>query len=370
MKSLLASLAGLAVVASSAHAGAEGSPRFHARAGAAHAVGGPQSNEFNAGGAGSGTLELPFASRLGVQAGASAIVLAKGEAPADATLARTGTGSAFLGTLGMRLRAFGRERVAGPWIDSNVGVAQTGDLTRPVFDAHLGWDVRVSPRSRLDVGPFVGYTQIFQPDTELRGSDARILTAGIAISLGAKERSLPPPPANEKTAPEIAPPPMLVPDHDAFAEAVDVCPDGAPPSDDGCGNGVRIFEDRILLDDVVHFDFDSARVRKVSHPLVERVAKFINAHPDIIDIRIDGHADEIGTTEYNQRLSEARARSMRDLLTHFGVDPARLRVVAHGKSRPKIVTLKREAQNRRVELFITRERVEASVTAGHGRSAQ
>lgn len=365
----LALLAAAVGVTATTTAAAE-EPRFHGRAGAAHAVAGPQSDEFNAGGAGSGGIELPFASRFGVQASAGAIVLAKGDAPKDAAIAPTSTGAAFLGTLGVRARAFGRERVAGPWIDSNVGVAQTGGLTRPAFDAHLGWDVRVSHQSRLDVGPFVGYTQIFQPDSELRASDARILTAGISISLGAKERGRPAPPSNETTAPPPPPPPPMVEDHDALAEAYDVCPDGAPPAEDGCGSGVRIFEDRILLDDVVHFDFDSARIRFDSHGLVQRVAAFINGHPDIVDVRIDGHADEIGTEEYNQKLSEARATSMREMLVRFGVDRARLRVVAHGKSNPKIVTLKREAQNRRVELFITRERVEASMAAGHGRSAQ
>lgn len=326
-------------------------------AGGAHAVGGTQQNEFGTGGTGAGTVELPATSRLGVQATAGAFVLSKGEAPKDAAIAETSTGAAFLGTLGVRLRAYGATRVAGPWIDGNVGVAHTGDLTRPAFDAHLGWDVRVSRTSRVDVGPFVGYTQVFQPNDNLRSSDARILSAGIAISLGAKERARPAePPSAEKPLPPPPPPMPIIEDHDGLADATDVCKDGEAVGEDGCGDGVRIFEDRILLEDVVHFDFDSARIRSKSHPLVKKIAQFIESHKDIVDISIEGHADEVGTEEYNQKLSEARARSMRQMLIWFGVSGDRLRVVAHGKSMPKIVTLKPEVQNRRVEMFVTRER--------------
>ncbi len=355
----------LALLVWSARASAE-EPRVHVSAGGAHAIGGAQASEFGAGGAGAGTIELPATPRIGVQASAGALVLSKGDAPKDAGIAPTGTGAAFMGTMGLRFRAFGATKVAGPWIDSNVGVAHTGDLTRPAFDAHLGWDVRVSRTSRIDVGPFVGYTQIFQPDSELRGSDARILTAGISISLGAKERARPAEPQGaEKPLPQLAPPPppVFVQEHEEVAEAFDVCKDGAPPTEDGCGDGVRIYEDRILLEDIVHFEFDSARIRRQSHPLVRNIARFIGEHADIVDISIEGHADEVGTDEYNQKLSEARALSMKTMLVASGVDSSRLRVVAHGKSQPKIVTLRPEVQNRRVELFVTRTRDGGNVAA-------
>lgn len=362
----------LSLLAWSSHALAV-EPRVHVAAGGAHALGGPQSSEFGAGGAGTGTVELPATSRLGVQAGAGALVLSKGDAPKDSGLAPTGTGAAFMGTMGVRLRAFGATRVAGPWIDSNVGVVHTGDVTRPAFDAHLGWDIRVSQTSRIDVGPFVGYTQIFQPNAELRGDDARILTAGLSVSLGAKERARPAePPSRERPLPQMAPPPppVFVQEHEEVAEAVDLCKDGAPPTEDGCGDGVRIFEDRILLDDVVHFEFDSAKIHKKSHGLVRNIAHFIKDHEDIVDITIEGHADEVGSDEYNKKLSEARATSMKTLLVANGVEATRLRVVAHGKSQPKIVTLKREVENRRVELFVTRTREAGNVAASHGRSSR
>ena len=363
----LSSFAFLPLLAWSLPASAE-EPRFHVAAGGARAVGGEQSSEFATGGAGSGTIELPATSRLGLQGSAGAMVLSKGESPKDGTVAAKGTGAAFLGTVGVRLRGYGETRVAGPWMDVNGGVAHTGDLTRPAFDAHVGWDFRVSGTSRLDVGPFVGYTQIFQPDAELRGGDARVLVAGFSVSIGKKERARPAEPVGpEQNSP--LPEPQIF-DHDALAEAYDVCSDGDPPGDYGCAGEVRLFEDRILLDDIVHFAFDSAAIRERSYRLVRNVARFISAHPDIVDVSIEGHADQVGTETYNQRLSEARARSMRNLLVRFGVASTRLRVIAHGKSRPLVATLSREEQNRRVELFVTRERESKSVASAPGKGSR
>ncbi len=345
------------VLAWSAPAFAEDA-RFHVAAGGAHALGGSQSSEFGVGGAGAGTIELPATSRLGVQASAGAVALTKGDPPSDSAVAPKSSGGAFLGTAGVRLRAYGATRVAGPWIDSNVGLAFTGGLTRPAFDAHLGWDVRVSSSSRIDVGPFVGYTQIFQPDAELRPSDARILTAGLSFSLGAPERARPAEPVRrpESPTPPPAPPPPSMESSAEVADATSVCPDGEVAGSEGCVGEIRVFEDRIQLDDVVYFDFDSAKISQKSHRLVRNIARFINQHDDIVDISIEGHADEVGTEAYNQKLSEARATAMRDLLVRYGVEAFRLRIIGHGSLRPKHVVFKRDMQNRRVELYVTRTR--------------
>jgi OOP family OmpA-OmpF porin len=341
--------------------------RFHVAAGGAHAAGGTQASEFGAGAGGGATVELPVAARIGVQAGAGAVFLSKGDAPKDPTIAPTSTGAAVLGTVGVRVRGYGRERVAGPWVDANVGGAHSGALLRPAFEAHVGWDVRLSHASRIDVGPFLGYAQIFQPDSSLRPSDARILTAGISVSLGAREQARQPdrPPVEQKLPPVAPPPPAPEP----FAEAPPMCPDGEPAGDEGCPAEVRIFENRIVLDDVIYFDFDSARVGARSQRLVRNVARFINGRSDIVDVSIEGHADEVGTDDYNQQLSEERAVAMRELLVQGGVEGHRLRVVAHGKKHPKIQNAGREPQNRRVEMYVTLVREEPRVAAGgHGRN--
>jgi len=327
--------------------------RFHATAGGAHAVGGDQQREFGFGGGGSASVELPVGRALGVQATAAVLALSKGDPPEDPSLAAKGTGAAFLGTVGVRFRPLGGMRTAGPWIDANGGVAQTGANGRVAVDAHLGWDFRVTDASRWDVGPFVGYTQILQSDNALRGDDARIAWAGIQVSLGAPERALPPP------WPEMGVVELPLRDQDGPLAVTDYCPppspvDGTAP--EGCPAAeVRVVEDRILIDDVIHFEFDSPRIRHASYPLVRSVASFIMAHPELTLVSIEGHADAQGTETYNLKLSEARAASTRALLVRFGVDERRLRVVGHGKSRLKVPTNAPEQANRRVEFIVTRD---------------
>lgn len=326
--------------------------RVHVTAGAAHAVGGTQQSEFGTGGGGSGTVELSVGNVMGVQASGGAVVLSAGAAPSDPNVAKQSTGSAFLGTVGVRFRPLGASRVAGPWIDANGGVAQTGSLSRLAVDAHVGWDFRVSEKTRWDVGPFIGFTQIMQPDVAFRPDDAHIAWAGIQLSLGASERprATPPPARDEQPAP-------VVRDVDGVAEVQDVCPpidaDGEVP--DGCpGHVVKLENDRLVLDDVIHFAFNSPVIRRMSTGLVHKVAQVIIETPDIVEVSIEGHADARGTEEYNQKLSEERGESTRAMLVQFGVDAARLHVVGHGKSQLLVATPLADVRNRRVEFIVVR----------------
>lgn len=325
--------------------------RVHVTAGAAHAVTGPQEREFGAGGGGSGTVELAVGNVMGVQASGGAVVLASGAAPTDPALARQSTGSAFMGTVGVRYRPFGAQRVAGPWIDANGGLAQTGGESHVAVDAHLGWDFRVAKQSRWDVGPFVGFTQIMQSDIALRPDDARIAWAGIQVSIGATPKARP------AELPNMERPQPVVRDDDGALTVEDVCPpigeDGYAP--DGCpGPVVTIVGDRIVLDDVIHFEFNSPKIRTRSTGLVRKVAELIVRTPHIQEVSIEGHADARGTEDYNLRLSEERAASTREMLIAFGVDSSALRVVGHGKSRLKVATPLADPRNRRVEFIVTK----------------
>lgn len=329
--------------------------RVHVTGGAAHAVGGTQEREFGAGGGGSATVELAVGNVLGVQATGGAIVLSAGSNPSDPTIAKQSTGSAFTGTVGVRFRPLGAYRVAGPWIDANGGLAQTGSEGRVAVDAHLGWDFRVSDQARWDVGPFIGFTQIMQSDITFRPDDARIAWAGIQLSLGASEKSRPVPVTSpgEKSEPQVR-------DIDGDAAAEDICPpvDEYGMAPEGCpGPEVKLVGDRLVLDDVIHFEFNSPVIRRKSTGLVRKVAQFIMENPDILDISIEGHADARGTEEYNQKLSEERAESTRAMLLSFGVDEARLHSVGHGKKQLKVATPFADPRNRRVEFIVVRSRV-------------
>ncbi|MCG6921791.1 MAG: OmpA family protein, partial [Acidobacteria bacterium] len=76
-------------------------------------------------------------------------------------------------------------------------------------------------------------------------------------------------------------------------------------------------------------------------------------------VSVNGHTDDVGTVEYNQKLSERRAEAVRDYLVEAGVPEGILSVTGHGKSRPLVPGTSEEARarNRRVELGIVNTRV-------------
>ena len=133
------------------------------------------------------------------------------------------------------------------------------------------------------------------------------------------------------------------------------------PKTNGCpaaGDQVRVVEDHIEYDDVILFDTDSPHVHHASWPILEKLAKFINANPDIQEVDITGHADERGTEAHNLQLSKFRAEAVKYLLVHFGVDDKRITTAGLGFSRPRAQghTEADWKQNRRVEFIITKVR--------------
>lgn len=161
--------------------------RFHGALGAGHAVGGTQQSEFGFGGKGQIHAELPLAPAIGVELGVGAVGLLSGSSPSTPNVAPQSTGFAGLGTLGVRLRPMGAKKVAGLWVDASGGLAASGGLMRLAFDINAGYDFRVG-KGRFDVGPFVGYTQILQPNDTLRPDDAHLLWVGVHVALGAREK--------------------------------------------------------------------------------------------------------------------------------------------------------------------------------------
>ncbi|MBX2799967.1 MAG: OmpA family protein [Myxococcales bacterium] len=118
---------------------------------------------------------------------------------------------------------------------------------------------------------------------------------------------------------------------------------------------VTVTDDRIEFTGTVYFAFDSDRLLRESHDILDEVALVINAYKRIRLIRVEGHADKWGTDEYNLDLSRRRARSVMNYLVESGeVDPARLETEGYGEERP---VSKVDRENRRVEFVIVRGRV-------------
>ncbi|MGC4092626.1 MAG: OmpA family protein [Polyangiaceae bacterium] len=153
-------------------------------------------------------------------------------------------------------------------------------------------------------------------------------------------------------------------DKDGILDVEDLCPfepetvngyadaDGCPDEDQ-----VRVLGDKIVLDDRVHFMVNSHIIRRESFGLLSRLAKLIKDHPEYVHVSIEGHADERGAEDFNQKLSENRASAVQDFLVKNGVAAARLSSKGYGSSKP-LVERKSELayfHNRRVEFIITRE---------------
>ncbi|MCX5841118.1 MAG: OmpA family protein [Deltaproteobacteria bacterium] len=108
----------------------------------------------------------------------------------------------------------------------------------------------------------------------------------------------------------------------------------------------------IRLGDVL-FDFDSARLRGDSKDKLEKVADLLKSRYPDREIIVEGHTDNIGDREYNQRLSMDRARSVAEYLKQrAGADKLSYR--GFGADRPITgnSTSEERQKNRRVEIII------------------
>jgi len=73
------------------------------------------------------------------------------------------------------------------------------------------------------------------------------------------------------------------------------------------------------------FAYKSAQIDSVSNPMLDQVAADMERFPRVI-LEVQGHTDNVGGLEYNQKLSEDRANAVRNALITRGVEPERLRV--------------------------------------------
>jgi len=103
----------------------------------------------------------------------------------------------------------------------------------------------------------------------------------------------------------------------------------------------------------VTFDTNSAEVRPGLYSEINRVAGVLTQYPNTL-IRVEGHTDSKGSSEYNMNLSLRRADAVKTLLIQRGVAENRIEEVGYGETMP-VATNDTEAgrqKNRRVEIKI------------------
>jgi len=133
-------------------------------------------------------------------------------------------------------------------------------------------------------------------------------------------------------------------DGDGVPDSMDKCPDtpkGATVNKEGCW----------ALKGIVLFGFGESTVKPEAYPLLDEVAVILEKNPDMKG-EISGHTDSTGPAEYNQMLSEKRARAVEEYLESKGIDASRFTSKGYGASNPIASndTLEGRKENRRVEL--------------------
>ena len=179
-----------------------------------------------------------------------------------------------------------------------------------------------------------------------------IAILALATTLGACHKKTPP-------VQPVPQPPVQTPDtagQGARRAAEQARADSIARANEAARNAAAASEDaRNVLAQTVYFDFDKADVRSDMQDVLNKKAAILRANPNVT-LRIDGHADERGTVEYNLALSLRRANAVRDYMTGFGVDVSRLEVAGFGEEKPVDPGHDESAwsKNRRAEFQITR----------------
>ena len=123
---------------------------------------------------------------------------------------------------------------------------------------------------------------------------------------------------------------------------------------------VTATEIKIDLAADVLFDFDKAEIKKQAEPALQNLATVLKANPGA-KVAIEGHTDGRGADDYNQKLSEARAASVKQwLVTNAQVEGANIATRGWGKTKPVAHNTRPDgsddpegrAKNRRVEIVV------------------
>lgn len=83
----------------------------------------------------------------------------------------------------------------------------------------------------------------------------------------------------------------------------------------------------------VYYEYDKAEVKPESYPALDEIVRMMNTYPELV-IEMGAHTDSKGTNAYNQKLSEARAKSVVAYLVSKGIDESRLLAKGYGELQP------------------------------------
>lgn len=153
-------------------------------------------------------------------------------------------------------------------------------------------------------------------------------------------------------------------DEDGIPDATDACPkepgEANPVAEkNGCPQFIKRIEgsSEIQILKQVQFQTGSAKILQNSFVILDEVVRLLKVNPDIAKLSIEGHTDNRGSDQLNEKLSADRAKSCMDYLIKKGIDAKRLTSSGFGPRKP-IDDNKTDAgrqRNRRTEFHIVEQ---------------
>lgn len=145
--------------------------------------------------------------------------------------------------------------------------------------------------------------------------------------------------------------------HNNFGECVKVVDNIQSPECQGVQTVAQrqVVSQRMSLAADTFFDFDRAVLKPAGKQELQRISNEVKSRgADVQKITVIGHTDSKGRAEYNQGLSERRAKAVTNYLIENGVPSNLIQTYGRGESEPIAdnATVEGRAQNRRVEVTV------------------
>jgi len=205
-----------------------------------------------------------------------------------------------------------------------------------VFPIHLGKHVMIIPDIKLNVYPSRAFG-VYERNLAATVS----ATVGVAFRFGGKKK---PVVAEQRAVAPVMPVVEVVHDTVVVKETV---------------RDTVIIREQVQpvelerISALAMFDSNKADLRPDALPELDKVAEWFASHPEA-EADIEGHTDNTASANYNQTLSERRAKAVREYLISKGISPDRLSYAGYGYSRPVAPndTPEGRQKNRRVEIKV------------------
>lgn len=274
---------------------------------------------------------------------------------AEADESNTGSTSGEYKSTALELDAlymFSRDKFR-PFLLAGLGVTKNDLDYDPRDEDKTSWLASVGLGAQYLINDTFG----FQADLRHQISRAKVLNDAATdsstetignniLSLGGFVRFGAPAPVVAEAAPEPAPIPVAEPEP---------APEPAPKCEPT--------KDVITVEAEKLFGFDKAKISDNGKQALDAAAEKIIANPKITLVVVTGHTDRLGSYEYNQKLSEQRAKQVGDYLSSKGVDASKIVTTGRGESVPVVACEGIKNRKALIECLAPNRRVEIQAEA-------